>query len=193
MKKCRQSRWRNCRNENRLRNHLEITRKLRWESVITDSLWPAADIVRHSTTLLLLHPFNGLFSRTTWISRYQKGKTSLDLNEAKDGGVRGCSSISWTICKQSAPRSRKITTPTPHHPIFTGRMLLLMPNQQCQSMKVQLPMYQIKIYKLDLAMWIDWFESIFGSIFPPVAQPSWQCHSVNRMWQCPRNKFLHPD
>jgi len=28
--------------------------------------------------LLLLHPFNGLFSRTTWISRYQKGKTSLD-------------------------------------------------------------------------------------------------------------------
>jgi len=24
---------------------------------------------------------NGLFSRTTWVSRYQKGKTSLDLNE----------------------------------------------------------------------------------------------------------------
>ena len=26
--------------------------------------------------------FNGLFSRTTWVSQYQKGKTSLDLNEA---------------------------------------------------------------------------------------------------------------
>jgi len=39
--------------------------------------------------LLLLHPFNGLFSRTTWVSRYQKGKTSLDLNEARDGGVLG--------------------------------------------------------------------------------------------------------
>jgi len=25
------------------------------------------------------------------------------------------SGISWTICKQSAPRSRQITTPTPHH------------------------------------------------------------------------------
>jgi len=34
-----------------------------------------------------LHPFNGLFSRTTWVSCYQKGKTSLDLNEAEDGGV----------------------------------------------------------------------------------------------------------
>jgi len=29
-------------------------------------------------------PFNGLFSGTTWVSRYQKGKTSLDFTEAKD-------------------------------------------------------------------------------------------------------------
>ena len=27
----------------------------------------------------------------------------------------------------------QITTPTPHHKIFTGQMLFLMPNQQCQS------------------------------------------------------------
>ena len=56
--------------------------------------------------------FNGLFSRTTWVSQHQKGKTSLDLNEARDDGVLGRSGISWTICKQSAPRSRQITTPT---------------------------------------------------------------------------------
>jgi len=41
--------------------------------------------------------------------------------------------ISSTICKQSAPRSREITTPAPHHSIFTGRMLFLTPNRQCQS------------------------------------------------------------
>ena len=34
--------------------------------------------------LLLLQPFNGLFSRTTWISRYRKGKTGLE-----DDGVLG--------------------------------------------------------------------------------------------------------
>ena len=39
--------------------------------------------------LLLLHLFNGLFSRTAWVSRYQKGKTSLDVNEARDDGVWG--------------------------------------------------------------------------------------------------------
>jgi len=27
----------------------------------------------------------------------------------------------------------EITTPTPHHSIFTGQMLFLTPNQQCQS------------------------------------------------------------
>ena len=37
----------------------------------------------------LLHPFNSLFSRTIWVSRYRKGKTSLDLNEAGDDGVLG--------------------------------------------------------------------------------------------------------
>jgi len=61
--------------------------------------------------LLLLHPFNGRFSRTTWVSRYQKGKTSLDLNEARDDGVLG-----WKRHhKQSAHRSRQITTSTLHH------------------------------------------------------------------------------
>jgi len=38
---------------------------------------------------LLPYPFNGLFSRTAWISWYQKGKTSFDLNEARDYGVLG--------------------------------------------------------------------------------------------------------
>jgi len=83
--------------------------------------------------LHLLFPFNDLFSRSAWVGRYQKGKTSLDLNEARDDRVLGCIGIIWTICKQSAPRYREISTPTPHQSIFPGRMLFLTPNQQCQS------------------------------------------------------------
>jgi len=30
------------------------------------------------------HPFNSPLSRTTWVSRYQKGKTNLDITEARD-------------------------------------------------------------------------------------------------------------
>jgi len=97
--------------------------------------WPSPWLwhccVSEKTTKLLLHPFNGLFSRTTWVSWYQKSKTSLDLNEARDNGVLGCSGISWITCKQYAPRSRQITTPTPHHSISTGQMLFLPHNQRC--------------------------------------------------------------
>ena len=32
----------------------------------------------------LLHTFNGPFSGTTQVSRYQKGKTNLDFTEARD-------------------------------------------------------------------------------------------------------------
>jgi len=60
------------------------------------------------------HQFNGPFSGTTQVSRYQKGKTNLDFTEQET--VSG-SGISWAIYK-SAPRSRQITTPAPHHSVF---------------------------------------------------------------------------
>jgi len=70
---------------------------------------PDSSINHSLLTMVLepLHPFNGLFSRITWVSRYQKGKTSLDLNEARGDEVLGYSGISWTVCKQSVPCSRE--------------------------------------------------------------------------------------
>ena len=82
--------------------------------------------------LLLLHPFNCLFSRTTWVSRHQKGKPFWIL---LDQEMMGSSGISWTICKSFAPRSGQITTPVPHHLVFTGRMPFLPPNQQRRSIE----------------------------------------------------------
>ena len=60
------------------------------------------------------HPFNGPLSRTTQVSRYQKVKPISIL--LKQETVSG-SGISWAICK-SAPCSRQITTPAPHHSVF---------------------------------------------------------------------------
>ena len=59
-------------------------------------------------------PFNGPLSGTTQVSRYQKSKTIWIL--LKQEIVSGCG-ISWAVCK-SAPRSRQITTPAPHHSVF---------------------------------------------------------------------------
>jgi len=55
--------------------------------------------------------FSGLFSRATWVSRHQKGRTKLDFTEARDDGWQTGSGISWTIYRSLAPRSRQITTP----------------------------------------------------------------------------------
>jgi len=63
-----------------------------------------------------LHPFNGLFSRTTRVSPHQKGKPVWILLHSNRWW--GGSGISWTICKLCAPRSRQITMPLPHHSVF---------------------------------------------------------------------------
>jgi len=83
----------------------------------------------HARTHTHTHTFNGPLSRTTPVSRYQKGETSLDFTAARD------SEWQWHqlgICK-SAPHSRQITTPAPRHSVFAGRMPFLPPNQQRQS------------------------------------------------------------
>jgi len=49
--------------------------------------------------VLLLYPFNGLFSRITRVSWYQKGKTDLDCTEAREskwhqlGRIQVCTSL----------------------------------------------------------------------------------------------------
>ena len=55
---------------------------------LDNRVWPA---ITHTHT----HPCNGPFSRTTRVSRYQKGKTNLDFTEARDSGSD--SGISWAV------------------------------------------------------------------------------------------------
>jgi len=58
------------------------------ERVITEPRQLASsDLYSYFTTTTTIHPFSGLLSRTTQVSRCQKGKTSLDLNEARDDEV----------------------------------------------------------------------------------------------------------
>jgi len=70
------------------------------------------------------------------------------------------SGISGTICKQSAPHSRQITTcaPTPHHSIFTGWMLFMTTNQQRQSTEgiVQCGIKHHTLRSSEHASWCKW-------------------------------------
>ena len=66
-------------------------------------------LVTHTHT----HPFNGCLSSTTCVGRYQKGKTNLDVTEARDNAWQ------WHqlghMQKKYAHRSREIPTPASHH------------------------------------------------------------------------------
>jgi len=74
--------------------------------------------------------FNGPLSGTTRVSRYQKGKTTLNFTEARDsewqwhqlGHMQVCSSLQTDNHASIPPLS-----------FFTGRMPFLLPNQQHQS------------------------------------------------------------
>ena len=87
------------------------------------------------------------------------------------------SGISWTICKQSAPRSRQITTLTPHHSISTGQMLFMTPNQQCQSIEGELDEAAVKRVLTSLGVGVEVCSCtvvvvVVGCLTPPPA-PQW--------------------
>jgi len=76
------------------------------------------------------HPFNGPFSGTTQVSRYQKGKTNLDFTEARDGEWQWHQLGHMQVCTSLQTDNHASTPPLS---FFTGRMPFLSPSQQRQS------------------------------------------------------------
>ena len=72
--------------------------------------------------------FNGPLSMTTWVSRYQKGKTNLDFTEARDSEWQWHQLGHMQVCTLL-----QTDASIPPLCFFTGRMPLLPPNQQHQS------------------------------------------------------------
>ena len=66
------------------------------------------------------HPNNGPMSRTTQVSRYQKGKTNLDFTGARDGEWQWHQLGHMQVCTSLLS-------------VCLSRMPFLSPNQQCQS------------------------------------------------------------
>jgi len=64
------------------------------------------------------------------VSRYQKGKTSLDFTEARDSEWQWHPLGHMQVCTSLQSDNHASTPP---FKFFTGRMPFLSPNQQCQS------------------------------------------------------------
>ena len=76
------------------------------------------------------HPFDCLFSGTTRMSRYQKGKTNLDFTEARDSEWQWHQLGHMQLCTLLHTDNH---TSTPPLKFFTGQIPFLTPNQQRQS------------------------------------------------------------
>ena len=75
-------------------------------------------------------PFNGPFSGTTRVSRYQKGKSNLDFTEARGSEWQWHQLGHMQVCISLQTDNHANTPPLK---FFTGRMPFLAPNQQRQS------------------------------------------------------------
>jgi len=75
------------------------------------------------------YPFNGPLSRTSRVSRYQKGKTNLGFTEARDSEWQWHQLGHMQVCTSIQIDNHASTPPLG----FTDRMPFLPPNQQCQS------------------------------------------------------------
>jgi len=91
------------------------------------------------------HPFNGPSSGATWVSRYQKGRTSLDFTEARNSEWQwrqlGHMQVSTSLQTDN-------NASTPPLSFFTGGMPFLPPNQQRQSSEGQVDMYETRYFRL---------------------------------------------
>jgi len=76
------------------------------------------------------HLFNGPLSRTTRVSRYQKGNINLDFTEARDSEWQWHQLDHMQVCTSLQTDNHASNPPLS---FFTGRMPFLPPNQQCQN------------------------------------------------------------
>ena len=81
--------------------------------------------------VIQVQPFNGLFSRTTWVSRYQKGKTNLDFTGARDSEWQ-CHHLGHIIQVCTSLQTDNHAS-TPPLCFFTGRMPFLPPKSYLLS------------------------------------------------------------
>jgi len=84
------------------------------------------------------HPFNGPLSWATRVSRYQKGRTNLNLLKQMIVIVMiimivSGNGISWAICKSTPRCWQENHSNTPPLSVFTGRMPFLLPSHQRHS------------------------------------------------------------
>jgi len=122
-----------------------------WASVlaagilITPATVKSEDLLSYTHTHTHTHPFNGPFSGTTQVSRYQKGKTNMDFTEARDSEWQWHQMGHMQVYTSLQTDNHASTPPLS---FFTGRIPFLPPNQQPQSTEGCCCLMQFELFSL---------------------------------------------
>ena len=103
-----------------------------------------------------LQPFNGLFSRTTWVSRYQKGKTNLDFTEARDSEWQWHQLSHMQVCTSLQTDNHASTPPLC---FLQARCPSCHPTNSVKALKAQLGVRLIKYFP-QICQWFS-LASVF--------------------------------
>ena len=110
----------------------------------------------------------------------------------------------WRHCHPIISHSRQITTPVPHHSVFTGRMPFLPPNQQLQRTEGTINLNYYYYYYLFLVsllshyIWtticinlklVHWPLHLVQSLVTVPINVHWTNHHIARQWS---NALLQP-
>jgi len=122
----------------------------------------------------LLHLFNGLFSRTTWVSRHQKGKPFCIVLEQEMMGWQWHQLDHMQIICTLLQTDHHSST---HHSFLIGQIPFLPPNQQCQSTEgTKETSGQSNLTTGRIAAAHGRFNGIEGTLVPP-GKCDWTCTS----------------
>jgi len=131
-------------------NNLAVLYGKRGKYKEAEPLCKRALVIREKVTIqhtqIHTHLFNGFFSGTTRVSRYQKVKTNLDFTEARDSEWQWHQLSHMQVCTLLQTDNH---ASTPSLIFFTIRMPFLLPNQQRQcteGIKVTMQVYLLCLY-----------------------------------------------
>ena len=110
-------------------------------------MWPDQRLIQHT----YIHPFNGPFSGTTQVSRYQKGKTNPDFTEARDNEWQWHQQDHMQVCTSRQTDNHASTPPLS---FLQAGCLSYRPTNSVKALKARLRqslrLYNCKIIFLNL-------------------------------------------
>ena len=102
------------------------------------------------------YPFNGPFTGTTWVIRYQKGKTNLDFTEARDSEWQWHQLGHMQVCTSLQADDHTSTSPL----CFCRLVPFLPPNQQRQSSEGSTTVWYVPVTNI-LSLTVHFWCSLY--------------------------------